>query len=130
MRTKLVLFLVLVVLGGTSMWYINYPAHEKRAENRIHKYMDAQGVNLQTIQERTSIKDTKLNRWDIFYTFQDEKDFVYEYSYDKTQDAVLLVVYGTTGSNKGVEIKKGMKYPPLTNNWVEFDAKGNIKLVD
>jgi len=61
LNKKWLLFLFLLILGGASMWYINYPAHEKRAEDRIHKYMDAQGINKHNVFEKHSSKDTKIN---------------------------------------------------------------------
>ena len=41
------------------MWYINYPAHEKRAEDRIHKYMDAQGIDKHNVFEKIQVKIQK-----------------------------------------------------------------------
>lgn len=111
------------------MWYINYPAHEKRAEDRIHKYMDAQGINKHNVFEKHSSKDTKTGRWNIIYKFEDEKDLIYTYIYDKDADAVLLVVYETPRMNGGSSIETGMNYPELGEDWVTFDSKGNLQLL-
>ena len=122
------MFLLLIVLGGASMWYINYPAHEKRAEDRIHKYMVAQGIDKHNVFEKISSKDTKTGRWIIIYKFKDEKNLIYDYIYDKDTDAVLLVVYETPHMNGGRSIETGMRYPELEDGWVNFDSKGNIQL--
>lgn len=110
------------------MWYINYPAYEKRAEARIHKYMEAQNIDPQTALEVISLNDKKTKQRLIFYTFPGEEGFTYEYRYDKSLDAVLLVVYDATDISKGVEVKDGMNHPPLSTDWVTFDAKGKIEL--
>ena len=128
MRTKIILFLVLIVLGGTSMWYINYPAHEKRAEDRIHKYLNAQGVDKNKVSNKVSSKDKKTGRWTIVYKFEDEKNLAYEYIYDKDEDEVLLIVYDTPDMDGGQSIETGMNYPQLEDDWVKFDSKGNLQL--
>lgn len=109
------------------MWYINYPAHEKRAEDRIHKYMDAQGVDKNKIFNEVSSRDTKTGRWTVVYKFEDEKNLIYDYIYDKDADAVLLIVYETPRMDGGRSIEKGMNYPELEEGWVKFDSKGKIQ---
>lgn len=110
------------------MWYINYPAHEKRATDRIQKYMEAQGVDKSKILDEISSKDMKTGRWTIVYKFEDEPNLIYDYIYDKGTDAILLIVYETPRMNGGRSIDAGMNYPELTGGWVKFDAKGNIQL--
>lgn len=101
MNKKVILFLLLIILGGISLWYINYPAHEKRATDRIQKYMEAQGIDKSKISDEISSKDTKSGRWSIVYKFEDEQNLTYEYLYDKETDAVLLTVYETPHMNSG-----------------------------
>ena len=112
------------------MWYINYPAHEKRAEDRTHKYLEAQGVDHDKVFNKISGKDKKTGRWAIVYKFEDEKNLIYKYIYDKDEDEVMLIIYETPDMSGGRSIETGMNYPKLEDGWVKFDSKGNLQLSD
>lgn len=123
MKKPIRIFL-LIVIGSAIFWYINFPAHEKLAEDRIDKYMEAQGIDKNKVSSKKSLSN-KQGRWEIVYEFEDEKNITYVYTYDKSQDRVIVFI-----RNRGIPIERGMKYPSLhdDNSWTEFDEEGNIIL--
>lgn len=130
MSKKMLALISIILLAGLAMWYINNPAYEKRAEDRIHKYMEAQGIDQNQITTRISQKDVESGDWLIFYQLNGDDEVAYEYRYDKRIDAVLLIVYepDETEDAGKQEIKGGMDYPPLSDDWVTFDEDGHIQL--
>lgn len=72
------IILVFILMGGASNWYVNFPAYEKLAEERIDKYIAAQGIDKTKVSKKYSHKDYKQGRWTIDYEF-DEKDISYRY---------------------------------------------------
>ena len=119
--------LVFIVVGSVSYWYVNFPAYEKLAEERIDTYMAAQGIDKNKVSKKYSQKNYEQGRWSIDYEF-DEKDISYQYEYDKSTDRILLLI---RYSGIPIEIiKKDVKYPSLEEDggWSYFDENGNIIL--
>ena len=119
--------LAFIVICSVSYWYVNFPAYEKLAEERIDTYMAVQDVDKNKVTKKHSQKNYEQGRWTIDYAF-DEKDVEYQYEYDKSQDRVLLFI---RYNGIPVEIiKKEVKYQGLNKNgyWTAFDENGNILL--
>lgn len=53
---------------------MNFPAYEKLAEDRINKYMAAQGIDKNKVSEKHSQKNYEQGRWEIHYKFEDEEN--------------------------------------------------------
>jgi len=118
---------VFIVIGSVSYWYVNFPAYEKLAEERIDTYMASQGIDKNKVSKKKSQKYYELGRWIIDYKF-DEKDISYVYEYDKSKDSILLLI-----RHRGIPIdiiKKDVKYPSLDKDggWTSFDENGDILL--
>ena len=126
----MIVLISIILLAGASIWYMNNTAYEKRAESRIHKYMDAQGIHENQITTEISQKDIESGDWKIMYELKGEENIAYEYAYDRHIDAVLLIVYGPNEkeADENNEIKEGMNYPPLADDWVTFDDEGKIQI--
>ena len=125
MRIKKIMSLfLLIVIGIAVIWYINFPAHEKLAEERIDTYMAAQGIDKTKVSQKNSFMNGQ-GRWEIHYKFEDEENIEYHYNYDKTSDRAKVFI-----RNRGLPIQGGMKHPSLDKNqsWTKFDENGNIIL--
>ncbi|SDM89836.1 Protein of unknown function [Psychrobacillus sp. OK028] len=117
--------LVFILIGSVSNWYVNFPAYEKLAEERIDTYMAAQGIDKNKVSKKYSHKNYEQGRWSIYYEF-DEEGISYHYEYDKSSDSILLLI-----RYRGVPIeiiKKDVKYPAFDKGWTAFDESGNIVL--
>jgi len=127
-KTITILTIILfIIICSVCYWYVNFPAYEKLAEERIDTYMAAQGVDKNKVTKKLSMKNYEQGRWTIHYKF-DEKDVEYHYEYDKSQDRVLLFI---RYNGIPVEIiKKEVKYQGLNKDgyWTAFDENGNILL--
>ncbi len=116
-----------ILIAGLSIWYMNNTAYEKRSESRIHKYMEAQGIDENQITTEISQKDIENGEWKIVYILQGEETITYEYAYDRNIDAVRLTVYEPESQEHKI-MKEGMNYPPLADDWVTFDEEGKIQI--
>lgn len=119
--------LAFIVIVSVSYWYVNFPAYENLAEERIDTYMAAQGIDKNKVSQKHSQKYYELGRWTIDYEF-DEKDISYMYEYDKSKDGILLFI-----RYRGIPIetiKMDVKYPSLDKDggWSYFDENGNVIL--
>jgi hypothetical protein len=130
LRKRIIMISFLTIfIGLTILWYINFPAYENLAENRINKYMEAQKVDKNIGFQKKSIKDFTTGRWLIVYKFENEKTMNYEYDYDKSEDKVLLIVYKSASNRMdgGTGIDDGMNYPSIEKNgWTKFNKHGNV----
>lgn len=123
---KIMSFFLVIVIGIAGIWYINFPAHEKLAEERIDTYMAAQGIDKTKVSQKNSFMNGQ-GRWEIHYKFEDEENIEYHYNYDKKADRAIVFI-----RNRGVPIQGGMKHPSLDKDqsWTKFDKNGNIKLTN
>jgi hypothetical protein len=127
-RMSLIIPLTLLALIGLVVWYVNFSRYENLAEDRIRTYMEAQKVDLNQGVQKKSQKDHKTGRWVIAYKFEDEPHLLYEYTYDKPTNRVMLIVYQTPSMMGGSGMEYGMNYPSLEDGWSMFDSKGNLIL--
>jgi len=116
-KRKILIFLLWVVIGCTVFWYVNFPAYEKLAEERIDTYMEDQGVDEKKVIKKQSMKNLQ-GRWEIAVKFEDEKNLTYQYTYDRQLDRVLLFVYETPLIIGGRVIR--------SEGWTQFDKDGEI----
>jgi hypothetical protein len=115
--TKIWLSLLLVIVGCIIVWYKNYPAYEKLAEERVDTYLEAQGYVDRKVFQKESLKNFQ-GRWEIVYKFEDEKHLNYQYTYDKSGDRVLLFVYESPKIIGGRVVR--------SEGWTYFDKQGNM----
>lgn len=127
---KRLLYLLAIVFGFCLYWYYNFPYYEQKAEERTTAYLKAQGADSETVMKKVSQK-SKQGYWEVIYKFEDEPDMHYEYTYDRSEERLMLTVLHSPGLPDdligGRSIERGMDYPKLTYDdspWITFDEQG------
>lgn len=105
---KILLFIIATIAG---IYIYNVPIQRIKAEKAVSEYMAMQGADESKIETKRVLKDWTQNGHNIYITYTDDPDMLYNYHYKKSGKIHLTV--NETRYGLPVDNPRYLKYPPL-----------------